>query len=147
LTPLNASIKAEEFNQAFAVIGLTGNTRMPRSKQHNEPVAWEYHVASHLKRIAEARREKAAKAAVAAGVMFDPADQPLPIGTNSLVYAGDVVEISVKVTTPSAKFDIKRFVEDLQQAGVSVVLLNRLLAKHTSENRAPHAFTSTIVTG
>jgi hypothetical protein len=147
--PLDAAgsnAKTGAINAAFAAIGTGTLTKMPPSKSNTEPLAWEYHVAGHLLRIAEARKKLAIKAAVKAGIMFDPEKQPLAVGTTALVYAGDVVEISVAVTTPQSRLDAPALLEDIEKAGVPRKVLDRLVAKHTTENRAPHKFTSSLIT-
>jgi hypothetical protein len=142
-----ANAKTATLNTAFAAIGVDGDTKMPRAKGNNEPIAWEYHVASHLSRIAEARKKKAQAAAVKAGVMFDPEKQPLAVGANALVFAGEVVEISVSVSTPTTKLELPELLDDLEKAGLKRPVINRLVVKHTKDNRAPHKFTSSLVTG
>jgi hypothetical protein len=149
--PLDATravSKTEAINEAFSQIGTAaGNgTRMPPSKRNTEPLAWEYFVAAHLNRLAEARKARAIKAAVAAGVMFDPEKQQLPVGSHSLVYAGDVVEIACSVSSPTVRLDGAALVTDLVEAGVKPALLKRLVARHTRENRAPHKFVGTLAT-
>lgn len=147
--PLDAAhsiAKTDALNTAFAAIGTSADTAIPRSKRNQEPLAWEYHVASHLLRRAEARKSAAVKAAVKAGVIFDHEKAPMPEGTNALVYAGDVVEISVAVTTPATRLDAPALFDDLEKSGVKRTLIDRLAGKHTHENRAPHKFTSTLVT-
>lgn len=146
LDATRANAKTEALNDAFANIGKSGDTKMPRSKKNTEPTAWEVFVAQHLSRIAEARKKKAIAVAVKAGVMIDHEAEPLAIGSRSLIYAGDVVEISCSVTTPTTRLDVKEFTADLEKAGVKLPLINRLLNKHTHENRAPHKFVSTLAT-
>ena len=122
-------------------------TKFPRTTKNNEPLAIEYHVASHLLRIATARKERARAAAVTAGIMFDPAEQPMPVGTgNALVFAGDLIEITVSVTTATTKLDMRGVTEDLIKHGIKQALLDRLVAKHTRTNQAPHKFMSSIAT-
>jgi hypothetical protein len=146
LDTTRANAKTAAFNEAFAAIGNSIATGMPRSKGNLEPVAWEYHVASHLQRIATARKSKAEKEAVKSGVLFDPEKNPMPVGTNGNIYRGEVVEIGVSVTTPQTRFDAAGFIADLIDAGVRPALIKRLTDKHTLENRAPHKFTSAFVT-
>lgn len=141
-----ANTKTAEINDAFAAIGTATIAAMPPSQRNNEPQAWEYHVASHLLRIAEARKTAAARSAVKAGILFDHEKRPCSAGTNALVYAGDVVEIRVAVTTPASRLDAVAFVADLEERGVSRELLDKLLTAHTKQNRAPHKFTSSLLT-
>jgi hypothetical protein len=146
LDVIRANARTAAINDAFALIGRAGDSKMPASKLNTEPVAWEYYAASHLNRIAEARKKAAQAAAVKAGLMFDPEKAPLAVGTNALVYAGDVVEIAVSVTTPASRLDTAAFVDDLEKSGVARKLLDRLVTKHTHESRAPHKFTATLAT-
>jgi len=143
----SANAKAAAINESFAAIGGTGDTRMPRAKGNSEPIAWEYHVASHLLRLADARKKKAQAAAVKAGVIFDHEKQPLCVGTNALVYAGEVVEIVVSVTTAATRLDTAGLFDAFEKAGLKRALIDRLVAKFTSDNRPPHKFVSTLVTG
>lgn len=146
LDAAQANAKTEAFNKAFASIGGEGDTKMPRCKRNTEPVAWEYHVAAHLLRIAEARKTAAVKAAVRLGVMFDAAEQPMVEGTHALVYAGDVVEISVAVTTAATRLDPVELGVALVKAGLPVQAVEKLFRRCTHANRAPHKFTSTLIT-
>lgn len=146
LDAAGANAKTAAVNAEFALIGYTADTRMPRSKKNTEAVAWEYHVASQLVCAADARKEKAHKAAVKLGVMFDHKAKPMPVGTDTLVYGGDVVEISVKVTTAGTRLDVVTLGVDLVKAGIPLSKLEKLLIKHTVSNAAPHKFTSSLVT-
>lgn len=142
-----ANAKTEAFNVAFGEIGSSIATAMPRSKSGNrEPFAWELLVSKHLKRLADAREKKAVKEAVKAGVIFDPEKQPLPVGSNAMVYAGDVVEISCEVGTPQTRLDLEGLLPDLEKAGIKPPVLLKLITKHTHNNRAPHKFSATLVT-
>ncbi len=147
LTTDAANAKTESLNKSFADIGgKADGTSMPRSRGNLEPLAWDVFCAKHLKRLADAREKKAVAAAVKAGVMFDPEKQPAPVGTAALVYAGDVIEIGVEVTTPRTRLETDELFADLVKTGVPQKTLDRLVAKHTHDNRAPHKFTATLVT-
>jgi hypothetical protein len=147
LTATKANALTQAISDAFAAIGVAGDTRMPRSSANREPVAWEYHVASHLVRVAEARKSLAVREAIAAEVMFDPAKQPMAVGTsNALIYAGDVVEIAVSVTTALTRVNVDAFIAGLIKAKVSPALCERLRGQCTVANRAPHKFSSGFVT-
>lgn len=141
-----ANAKTKAITDAFADIGVSIETSMPRSRGNKEPLAWEFLVARELKRLADARDKKAVREAVKAGVMFDPEKQPLVTGASAVVYAGDVVQISVDVGTPQARVDTVELVADLIAAGVNRAMLTRLVAKHTHESRAPHRFSGSLVT-
>lgn len=146
LDTLRANTITAGLNAEFATIGFSGDAKMPRSKLNTEGTAWEYHVSSHLLRIAEARKTAAVKAAVKLGVMFDHAKDPMPVGTNALVYAGDVVEISVSVSTAAEKLDATELGVALVKNGVKLALVERLFRQCTHANRAPHKFVSSLAT-
>jgi hypothetical protein len=112
-----AAAKTTAISTAFNAIGNAGDTAMPRCRRNIEAAAWEYFVASLALRIAEARRKKAITGAVTAGVMFDPAETPRPVGTEALVYAGDVVEIGLSVTTATTALDLPAFLDALEKGG------------------------------
>lgn len=145
LTSDKANALTRAINDAFDAIGVGPVTGMPRSKGNLEPLAWRWHVTSHLKRIAEAAQRKAGREAIVAGVIFDHEKKPLAQGTNALVYAGDVVEISVEVGTPAVRFDAAAFLVDVA-AHVPPKVLAKLTELHTHENRAPHKFSSSLIT-
>ena len=141
-----ATSTTESLNGAFREIGYGPGTAMPHCRVKHEPAAWEYHVASHLLRIAETRRKRAHAAAVRAGVIFDHERAPEPVGTNRLVYSGPLVEIGVAVAAPIEGIDHAGFVADLLRAGVKPALVKRLTTKHTTETRPAHKFTSSLRT-
>ncbi len=134
-------------NTEFAEIGTFGDTKMPRSKKNTEPAAYEYHVASHLAGVAVARKEKAHKQCVRLGIIFDHKEHPLPVGTDTLVYPGDVVEISVKVGTPTTKVDMVALgVWLAKKCGLTVAQIEKAFLGCTIDNAAPHKFTSSLIT-
>lgn len=147
LTVAAANAKTEAINDAFADIGYANGTAMPGKRRSNtEQIAWEYHVSSHLLRIAEARRATAIKEAIAAGVIFDPEKEQMEPGTNALFYTSDVVEVAVSVATPLERFDRLAFIADLEKAKVPAKTLLRLARKHTTEHRPAHKFMARLAT-
>ncbi len=142
-----ATSLTERLNEAFAAIGASNGTAPPRKVNAAEAAAYEYHVSSHLLRIAETRRKRAHAAAVKAGVMFDHERAPEPVGTERVVYAGALVEVSVTVAAPVQGLDHLAFVVGLLEAGVKPALVKRLQARHATETRPSHRFSSTLVTG
>jgi hypothetical protein len=145
LDTIEANTLTGPITDAFTAIGRTDATKMPPTKRNTEPLAWEYHVASVLLRLAEARKKKALAATIKGGVLFDHEKLPKAPGTNEVVYSGNIVEISVAVTTASASLDTDGFVDALEKTGVKRAVLDRLLGVHTTANRAPHKFTSALV--
>lgn len=146
LTALKATEKTSALTEAFVAIGATGETKMPRSGSNTEPVAWEYHVASHLARLAEARKKKAHAIAVKQGLIFDHEKEPKEAGTSCVVYQGEVVEIAVVVSNGANRLDVAAFIAELKEAGVCADLLGAALALHSGPGKAPHKFTSALVT-
>jgi hypothetical protein len=142
-----AMTKTEALTDAFANIGHAAGTLMPRSvNKASEPLAWEYYLAKLLEKTAAARTKKAIKAAVTGGVLFDHSENPEPIGTNRVVYDGDVIRIDLEVGTPGTKLDVDALIPALVKAGLRLDKVNELINKHTVENAAPHKFTSSLVT-
>jgi hypothetical protein len=148
--PLDANramTKTEALTEAFASIGHAAGTLMPRSaNKAEELLAWEVFAAKLLEQIAAARARKAIKAAIAGGVMFDHSEHPEPIGTNRVVYDGDVVRIDLAVGTPGTRLDIDGLIPALVKAGLRLERVNELINRHTIENAAPHKFTTSLVT-
>lgn len=141
-----ANALTKSINDAFAEIGKSPSTAMPRSKGNLEPLAWDYFIAAGLASAAEKRKNDAAKACITAGIMFDHKKQPLGEGTHAKVYEGDVVRIKVDVGTPGKRFDADAFRADLEAKGVDRKLLLKLTEKHTLDNAAPHKFVAELVT-
>lgn len=146
LDTTRANGKTDAITESFALIGHDNGSLMPRSKDNREPMAWELHVAKLLKRLAEAREKRAVTAAVKAGVMFDHEKAPKPVGTHEIVFTGEVVEVAVDVTTAATKLDIAGLIVDLERAGLTGKAIKRMVDKNTSENRAPHKFTTSLIT-
>ena len=150
LDATRANVITAAINAEFALIGYTGDAKLPRTTRsdvkNTEPVAWEVLVSKHLERIAKARTAKAVKAAVKAGVMFDPETDPRVPGTEALVYAGEIVEIAVSVTTPATRLDADELQAALVRAGMKLPLVELLFKRCTHDNRAPHKFTSSLRT-
>lgn len=147
LDATRAMTKTESLTEAFAGIGHAAGTQMPRSvNKSTEPLAWEYFTAKLLEGIATARIRKAIKAAIKGGVLFDHKDHPRPIGTNAVIYDGDVICIGLEVGTPGTKLDVDALIPALVKAGLRLERVNALINKHTVENAAPHKFTASLVT-
>lgn len=147
-----AATKTRAIADDFDLIGKADGSAMPRwpgdkvEKPRGE-AAWEYHVASALHRLSETRRNAAIKEAIRAGVMFDHEKTPAAAGTQRVVYAGPIVEIAVKVADGGrAGLFVDGFVADLIKAKVDPKLIERLRAKHRTETRPAHGFTSSLVT-
>ena len=147
LTVAQATAKTTAINDAFAAIGLTApDTKMPRSPNNREPVAWEVLTSCLLVQLGERRKTAAIKAAITAGVMFDHKKTPRAAETDKLVYDGDVVRIDLHVGTGSAGIDHDAFVAGLLKGGVKLALIDRLHRECATKTADPHKFTPSIVT-
>lgn len=147
LDATRAMTKTEALTQAFTDIGHAAGTLMPRSvNKASEPLAWEFFAAKLLEKIAAARTKRAIKEAVKGGVMFDHSQHPEPIGTNRVVYDGDVIRIDLEVGTPGTRLDVDALIPALVKAGLRLDRVNELINKHTTENAAPHKFVASLVT-
>jgi hypothetical protein len=148
--PLDAArsvTKTEALSNAFASIGHAAGTLMPRSvNKATEPLAWEFFTSKMLETTAAARTKRAIKAAIAGGVMFDHTADPRRIGTNAVIYDGDVIRIDLAVGTPSTKVDLDALIPALVKAGLRLDRVNELINRCTTENAAPHRFTASLVT-
>jgi hypothetical protein len=136
--------KTAAITDAFAEIGRVNGTMPPRSRNAKDKLAWEYWTASLLNRLAEARRDKAKRAAVAGDVLPDHTAHPLPVGTVETVYTGALVTIGMKVVEQADRLDVAGFVADLEKSGVASRLLKRLVKRHTRSFPGAHVFTASL---
>jgi hypothetical protein len=142
-----ANSKTEALTDAFESIGQSAGTLMPRSvNRATEPLAWKVFVAKLLVKRAAAREKAAIKDAIKGGVLFDHKEEPRPIGTNTVVYDGDVIRIDLQVGTPGTRLDVDALIPALVKAGLRLDRVNELVNRHTVENAAPHMFTASLVT-
>jgi hypothetical protein len=145
LNSIRAAAISDAIGTSFATIGRGGGTLMPRAGRGvGGAAAWEYYVASVLLKAADLRRERARRAAVAAGVLPDYAADPAPIGTACIVYAGALVTIAVKVVSQGDRIDGAGLVADLVAAGVDRKLLRKLVRKHTTSFAGAHTFMASL---
>lgn len=147
LNSTEVNLLMNKVNKAFDNIGKTNGTVMPKSERNTEQVAYEMHIATHLARLAEGRKDAAYKAAMAAGVIPNYREEPRDAGTKESIYCGDVVTIALNVRRGSTQIDGVRLVQDLLESGVDQALVARLATKHTKTSAAPHVFTTLLVTG
>ena len=134
-------------NKAFDKIGKANGTDMPKSPNNADPIAYEYHVASQLERIAKKRRELAEGACIKSGVLFDKEKQPRVSGTKESVFIGDVVVINLEVKGAAARVDAKLLIDELREAGVDGELLDRAVEVSTKHNRPAHQFSTMLRVG
>src|SRR4051812_36130831 len=118
-----SAILVDKINTCFQNIGSTNGTKMPKSGDNREPIAWEYWLSSHLARYAEKRHKEAEAAAIAEGLIFDKVKNPRPPGTNLSLYTGEVISITVKVSEPQTHVSVTDLVAFLRKKGVKPALL------------------------
>jgi hypothetical protein len=131
---------------AFASLGRNGATKPPTFERNSSAAAWEYHVASALETSARARKQAAVKTCIETGVMFDHVAEPLPPGTERIIYDNDLVQMQVKVNKPTESIDHKAFCNALEAEGVDVRIIAAAALRATKTNKAAHAF-RTIMKG
>jgi predicted GNAT family acetyltransferase len=136
----------DKINTAFTNIGRSNGTKLPKSDDNREPIAWELFIAQHLNAIAGKRKEQAEKAAVVAGVITDKEKNPKPEGSTSVEYTGEHVQIMLKVSSAAARVDITKVIEYLLGKGVQAELVRAAVDKATTKNRPAHVFTSVLLT-
>jgi hypothetical protein len=147
LTSAAAVVKTTRINLAFARIGNEEDTAMPKSRNNMDPIAWELFIAQHLCRIGDARKKKAVQAAQDAGIIFDPAKDPRPAGTDAMIYQSDAVRVMLKVATPASSIDHVAWVAGLLTQKPMLAKLAAVLTKnHTQTARAAHTFAASLVT-
>jgi hypothetical protein len=62
-----------------------------------------------------------------------------------VVYASDVVTISVKVVEQADRVNVAALVADLEKTGIALRTLRRLVKKHTTPYAGAHIFTASLV--
>jgi hypothetical protein len=148
--PLDAAeavIKTTRINLAFARIGNEEDTMIPKTRNNMSPIAWELFISQHLCRIGDARKKRAVKAAEDAGIVFDPAKDPRPAGTNAVIYQSDSVLVTLKVATPRESIDHVAWVAELLRHKPTLAKLCAVLTKnHTVFARAAHTFAASLAT-
>ena len=144
LDAARASDRTEALTDAFAELGRANGTAMPPTRKTKDKLAFEYWVASLLNRLAEARRDKAKRVAVAGGVLPDHAANPLPVGTSEIVFVGERVTIALKVVGQTDRVNVPALMADLVKAGVKPAVLKRLVKKHTESFAGAHVFTASV---
>ena len=137
LNVATANAKHVAITSAFAAIGRTGDTAMPRSRKNTEAIAWEYHTSIILEREAAARRKHAQRAAIKAGIIFDHEAEPMEPGTNARIYVGDVVAIDLTVANPAEKLDATTLGVRLVSAACGCLEVERLFLACTAQTAAP----------
>jgi hypothetical protein len=139
-------ILEDKINTCFQSIGATNGTRMPKSTNNREPIAWEYWLANHLARYADKRQKEAEAAAIAEGLIFDKVKNPMPPGTNQVLFNGEVVSISIRVSDPQTQVNVTDLVAFLRKKGVKPALLDEAIEAATKEKRAAHRFDASLIT-
>jgi hypothetical protein len=146
LTSTAANLLTNKINKAFDSIGKGNGTSMPESARNMDALAWDLHVATHLARMADARKVAAMKQATSNGVIPDYKNEPRKPGTNETVYSGDVVAVQLSVKNGRAILDTDGFINALLNSGVDRDLVTELAMKHTKSSSPAHSLTTTLIT-
>jgi hypothetical protein len=132
---------SEAVTFAFAEIG---KDHLPATRSTKEKLALEYWVSSVLLRLAEARRDKAKRAAVHGNVLPDTLANPFPIGTAEAVYAGALVTIGLKVVPQAERLNVAGLTAYLEKNGVRPALLKRAVKRNTETFAGAHIYTALL---
>lgn len=136
----------DAMNMAFAAIGKTVETKMPRLKKgdNRAGIAWEYFLSSHVLALARAREADAKKAAISAGVLFDHEKHPREPGDGGVIYMGEQVIVTLTVSKPSTTVNATRMGDWLINNGVSAELVDAATKYATTKNRPAHSFKASL---
>lgn len=147
LTARTKNVLVDRMNTCFATIGVNNGTKMPKSGNNREPVAWELWVAHHLTSLANKRKANAEDAAIKAGVIFDKEKNPKPPGTKEATFSGEVVTVSVEVRKPTTRVNVDKLLAFLAATKkVSRSTLDAAVEHATETNRAAHVFDTMLIT-
>jgi hypothetical protein len=116
----------------------------PPSKRNDASIAWEYWLASFLSSAAEKKRRAVEKEAIKAGVLIDKEKKPEPVGTDRVVYPGDIVNIRLEVREGRTSIDANKMAEYLVSKGVKQKLVEDAMNHAEVKTRPAHVFTATI---
>lgn len=109
--------------------------------------AWRVYRLQKIRRLVERLWDLGMAEAVKGGLIPDHTAYPEPAGTYRVVYAGEVVEISLAVAEPIEGINFPGFLADLLKAGVEAKLIKRLTRKHRTETKPAHRFTVSLIGG
>jgi len=93
-----------KINQIMTDIGSKTAGTTITTKTNKAAIAFEFHIAGHMKARATARYEDAKKAAIDAGVLFDYRKEPREPGDNGPVYDDGVTCVWVTVKNGGTAF-------------------------------------------
>lgn len=147
LTSAAATLIAERITAAFARIGTEGDTAIA-TKSNTEAFAYQLLVAQRLREAADKRLKLAVKAAVAAGIIFDPEKEQRAPGTVDILYTGESVRVALSVAQPRESIDHAAWVAALLKLRPTYRKLCATLDRtHTKQSRPAHSFSTTLITG
>jgi predicted GNAT family acetyltransferase len=136
----------DSINTMFAKIGNANGSKLPPTKDNQEPIAWELFVAQHLNALAGKRKDQAEKAAVRAEVIVDKEKSPQPEGMSTIEYTGEHVQVMLKVSNAASRVDITKVIEYLLGHGVQADIVRTAIDKATTKNRPAHVFSTVLLT-
>ena len=130
-------------NNAFDKIGHSNGHTMPTTQSNRDPIAWEFFVAQYLTKLAEVRKDKAQRACVASGVLFDHKVSPRPVGTH-IVFEGELLTYVRIVKNPSSRVDVPRLKSALMKQGVKEDIIDKAISASKTLQAAPHTFAGSL---
>jgi len=136
----------DKVNTAFNGIGKANGTKMPQSTNNLDTYAYDLWVAHQLVALANKRKLLAEKQAVLSGVMIDKEKDPRPEGTNDVLFTGDNVSVTLKVSNAANRVDSTVFFNYLADKGVPHELLIAALNEASTKSRPAHVFTTFLLT-
>lgn len=125
-------------------LGTTNGTKLPATKQNSGETALRYWLMSTVSKMVRGLMEEAKRNAIKEGVIFDSMESPLPAGTEKLVYASDVVNVTVKVSRASKVFDKDEAKRNLRKAGVKQEVIDRAFEDAFGDGTPAHNFSATL---
>jgi hypothetical protein len=145
---MSSKVKAriiDTINTTLSSIGRDKTTKPAVMKGNTSPIAWEFFVVDHLKKMIAARAKEAQRAAITAGVIFDHEKFPKEAGANETIYNDEYVSIHLTVNQSGTKINTNKLLAYLAANKVDETLLQRAIDAATEETRPAHRFAPSLV--
>lgn len=126
--------------KAFDRIGKINGTKAPDPVLNSDPIAYEFFVASTLRRIADKRYDAAKSACADAGILGDPPDGP---EGETLVHNG-VVKITRKVNKGASRLSKDKLVAAMRRYGLSQGEIDEIIEKSSSTALPSQIFSAVV---
>jgi hypothetical protein len=144
---MSSKVKAriiDTINTTLSSIGRDKTTK-PAMKSNTSPIAWEFFVVDHLKKMIAARAKEAQRAAITAGVIFDNEKFPKESGTNETVYSDEFVSVHLTVNQSGTKVNTNKLLAYLAANKVDEALLQRAIDSATEATKPAHRFAPSLI--